>query len=65
MNKLQAAQERFHSTRVEAIAAYKKWANKGEDCDKLFAAYTKAWQEHQEASMALFLLEVSSKEVEQ
>lgn len=58
MNKLQAAQDKFHSTRVEAIAAYKKWNSKDLFAYKELEAYRKAWQEHQEASMVLFLIEV-------
>ena len=67
MNKLQAAQDKFRSTREIAIEAYKKWK---EECSipkhttsehlregYLLLYYQKAWQEHHEAYMALFLLE--------
>lgn len=58
MNKLQAAQDKFHSTRVEAIAAYKRYKQfEYPQKDYYMQKYAKAWQEHQEASMALFLLE--------
>lgn len=67
MNNLQAAQDKFCSTRVEAISAYKEWKNQvalsGLTCTHHYKVniahsdYCKAWQEHQKAFMVLFLLE--------
>lgn len=62
MNTLQQLQDTFWSTRLEAMAAYRKMKEVEKTLypDGLHfytGIYTKAWQAHQKASMALFLVE--------
>lgn len=55
-----AAEDNYWLSRLEAKAAYKKWASsKDENGEyaRLHQEYVSAWQRHQEAGMALFLIE--------
>lgn len=55
-----AAEDNYWLSRLEAKEAYKKYCNTlTGTLSVAHQEYVRAWQKHQEASMALFLIECS------